>query len=88
MEKHISNTKAKLGNAEYIVPETKELCIKALAQATRQLKSAIREELESKYLRTQHQNTIITQHEAAGNTKMAKKLKGMQWAEQVKHVFQ
>ena len=41
MEVNISRTKAKLGNAGYRLPDTKESCIIALEKATRQLKAAI-----------------------------------------------
>ena len=87
MEVNIACTKAKLGNAGYQLPATQELCIQALARATRQLKATIREELETKHLWMQHQNELISRHETSGNTKLAKKLRGMQRAEQVKQVF-
>ena len=41
-----------------------------------------------KHLRTQHQNNLISRHKTSGNSKLAKKLRGMQQAEQVKQVFQ
>ena len=87
MADNIARTKAKLGNAGYNLLDTKELCIITLKKATRHLKAAIREELESKNLHTKHQQDLISKHEATGNTKMAKKIRGMQHAEQVKQVF-
>ena len=84
MEDNIARAIAKLGNAGYHLPDTQEQCTLALARATRQLKAAIREELETKHLRMQHQNKLISWYETDGNTKLAKKLRGMQQAEQVK----
>ena len=78
MGENIARIKAKLGDAGYRMPETKEHCILALTKATRQLKAAIAEETTSKHLRTQHQNNLILRHKSEGNTKMAKKLRGMQ----------
>ena len=88
MTENIAQTKAKLGDVGYTLPSTQTECVVALTRATRQLKAAISEEVQSKHLRQQHQNNLIQQHEATGNTKMAKKLRGMQRAEQTKRVFQ
>ena len=87
MTENIARTKATLGDAGYTLPGTQEECILALARATRQLKAAIAEEVQSQHLRQQHQNNLIQLHEATGNSKMAKKLRGMQRAEQTKRVF-
>ena len=88
MSEHIGCTKAKLGNAGYELPATGDLCIQALIQCTRQLKAAIQEEVDTRYLRKQHQEKLITEYKQAGNTKLAKKIRGMKRAEQVKQVFQ
>ena len=61
---------------------------KALAKATRQLKSALQDELETKNLRKEHQTTLAEKHEAQGNSQLAKKIRGMQRAKEVRKVFQ
>ena len=83
MSESISQTKAKLGYAGFSLPESLESCQKALAQATRQLKAALQDELDTKNLRKEHLNTLAAQHEAKGNSKLAKKIQGMQRAEEV-----
>ena len=88
MTDNISRTKAKLGNIGYTLPETADLCQKALVKVTRQLKATIQEELETKNLRRQHQEKLIEAHKAMGNSKIAKKIRGIQRAEAVKRVFQ
>ena len=88
MEDNIAQTKAKIGNMGYKLPETAALCQQALVKVTRQLKATLQEELETKNLRRQHQEKLIAEHEAAGNSKTAKKIRGIQRAEQVKRVFQ
>ena len=80
MMESISRTKAKLGDAGYELPTTQETCIKALLSCTRQLKAAIQEELETQHLRRNHQDKLIEKYEATGNSKMAKKVRGMQRA--------
>ena len=77
MSEHIARIKAKLGNAGYELPATAELCKQALIRCTRQLKAAIQEEVDTRYLRKQHQEKLITEYEQAGNTKLAKKIRGM-----------
>ena len=88
MTTSIARTKAKLGNAGYHLPQTAELCKKALLMCTRQMKAAIQGELETHNLRKQHQESLIQQYETQGNSKLANKIQGMQKAEQVKHVYQ
>ena len=88
MSDSIARTKAKLGDAGYELPGTLELCTQVLHRCTRQLKAAIREELATNNLRRQHQDQRIEHHEAAGNTKLAKKIRGMKNAESTKRVFQ
>ena len=83
----ILRTKAKLGNARYELPIMLETCIKALLSCTRQLKAATRDEIEMQNLRRNHQDKLIEQYEATGNTKMAKRICGMKHAEQTKVVF-
>ena len=88
MSENISRTKAKLGNMGYPLPDTVELCKTMLVKVTRQLKAAIQEELDTKHLQRQHQETLIQEHEAKGNHKVAKKIRGMRRTEQVKRLFQ
>ena len=64
----ISRTKAKLGDAGYSLPETLESCQRALAKATRQLKAALQDEIDTKNLRKEHQNTLAAKHKANGNS--------------------
>ena len=77
MSDNISKTAAKLGHVGYQLPETGKLCQQALVRVTRQLKAFIQEELEKQNLQCQHQETLIQAHESAGNTKVAKKIRGM-----------
>ena len=88
MTESIARTKAKLGDAGYQLPNSLTHCTQALASCTRQLKAAIRDETETHNLRRHHQTQLIEKHEAAGNSKMAKKIRGMQRAEATKKVFQ
>ena len=88
MSESIARTKAKLGNAGIAVPKTLTLCQQALARATRQLKAALQDELDTQNLRQQHQERLIETHKAKGNSKLAKKIRGMQRAEETKWVFQ
>ena len=88
MSANIQRTKAKLGDAGFKLPDTLEACQRELTKCTTQLKATIKDETATRHLRLQHQNTLIQTHEAAGNTKLAKKIRGMQRAEEVKRVFQ
>ena len=88
MSESIERTKAKLGDAGYELPTTADLCAKALVSCTRQLKAALQEEIATRHLRLQHQTTLIQTHQANGNSKLAKKIRGIQRAEEVKQVFQ
>ena len=83
----ILRIKAKLGNAGYDLPKTPELCMQAYLKCTRQLKAAIQEELNTKNLQCQHQDRLIQAHKEAGNTALAKKIRGMKRAETTKRVF-
>ena len=78
MSGNIKRTKAKLGDIGFELLDTVELCQRTLVRVTRQLKAAIQEEMETKQLRRQHQEALISQHESAGNSKIAKKIRGMQ----------
>ena len=53
----------------------------------RHLKAAIQDELDTKNLRQEHQNTLLWNHEAAGNSKLAQKIRGIQRVEETKQVF-
>ena len=88
MSENIARTKAKIGDAGYELPESAEQCQRALVKVTRQLKATIQEEVETSNLCRQHQEKLIQEQEAQGNSKLAKKIRGMQWAEKVKKVFQ
>ena len=88
MSKNINRVKAKLGNAGYELPATAELCTKALIRCTKQLKAAIQDKIDTKTLRRQHQDKLITDYEAAGNAKLDNRIRGMKRAECVKRVFQ
>ena len=88
MSENIARTKAKLGDAGYTLPATLDKCQKASAQAMRQLKAALQDEIDTKNLRREHQNMLIKSYETSGNPKLAKKIRGMQQAEETKRVFQ
>ena len=88
MTKLIARTKARLGNAGYELPDTVDQCIKALQKCTRQLKAALHDKLETRNLRQQHQDRLIKLHEDTGDSKLAKKIRGMKHVEEVKRVFQ
>ena len=60
---------------------------KALAAATRQLKAALQDKIDTRNLRRQHQNTVIQGYEAKGNSKLAKKIRSMQRTEETQRVF-
>ena len=88
MSNNIACTKAKLGNVGYILPEEVDLYQQALVQVTRQLKAAIQGEIKTQNLCNQHQEKLIHQHKAAGNSKLAKKIRGICHVENTKRVFQ
>ena len=88
MSDNITKTAAKLGHIGYELPATAALCQQALVKVTRQLKATIKEEIETKHLQWQHQDKRINNHKATGNTKVSKKIRGMQHAEAVKKIFQ
>ena len=88
MSESIARMKAKLGDAGYALPNSLQQCTQVLINCTKQLKAAIREELETNNLRRSHQDQLIEKHEALGNSKLAKKIRGMKRAEATKHVFQ
>ena len=88
MTESIARTKTKLGNTGYKLPATSDLCIQALARCTWQLKAALKDKIETNQLQQKHQETLIQAHEVTGNTKMAKRIRGMKRAEEVKSVFQ
>ena len=48
----------------------------------KQLKAAIREEIKTQNLRRSHQDQLIKKYKTTGNTKMAKKIRGMKRAEE------
>ena len=83
MSESIAWTKARLGDAGYELPTMAELCAKALISCSRQLKAALQEEIATQHLHRQHQTTLIQTHQANRNTKLAKKIRGIQRAEEV-----
>ena len=74
MSEHLERTKAKIGNVGYHLPQTAALCQQALVKVTRQLKATIQDKLDSKNLRSQHQELLIEKYEATGNSRLAKKI--------------
>ena len=59
-----------------------------LQKCTKKLRNAITEETTTKNLREQHQNSLIDKYTMEGNTKLAKRIRGIQPAEEVKRVYQ
>ncbi|CAB9510765.1 expressed unknown protein [Seminavis robusta] len=87
LENNIETYRSQLGSIGFTLPATKRECQKKLKQIDKQFKAAVKEEIRTKKLRRAHQQRMIQQHEAKGNSKAAKRIRGMRRAEKVSNVF-
>lgn len=87
LQENIDHLQEKLGSLRYEVPATLDECKQQLQAVQKEFKTLLLQELTTRKLRCQLQDTLLQQYQQEGNSKMAKKLRQIKRAEEVSHVY-
>ena len=84
----IETIRSTLDGIGFTLPQTLRECQQLLHLHSKELRATIKADEHTPNMQWQHQDKLIAEHKAKGNSKAAKRIRGMQRAEDVKRVFQ